>query len=97
MKLFSKKKNRTDDRLNLANHAFDRLLKPGEHYTVAAEAQGFMLVKKEIKWAYFSKDGNSYNALFTIKTDKGTFAFQVNGDKINLIPADLVMSMYTFK
>jgi len=98
MGLFSKKKSNEVEsfKIALANTAFDKLLKQGEDYTVAGEIGDAILVKKEIKWAYFFNTGE-LNAMFSIKTDKGVFVFQARGEDLMRIPADIAMSIYKFK
>lgn len=82
---------------NLAEYAFKNLLKPGEHYTAVDDNEPIPLSKKQVKWAYFFNKGDKIMAMFTITTDKDVYAFQSDGEKVVLIPTDLVMSMYTFK
>ena len=97
-KLFGKKNNEEEQlKASVANFAFDNLLQRDKDYTVAAEVNGAILVQKEVKWAYCHQDRSGVQALFTIKTDKGIFAFQANGESVSLIPAELAMSMYEFK
>ena len=79
---------------SIANMAFDKILKEGEHYTVKARVENNILVKKIVRWAYFDKSGQEINALFSIETDKDVYCFQVKGESIYLVPTDLCTSMY---
>ena len=78
----------------ISNYAFNHLLVAGRDYTVAGEVNGMVLVKKEIKWKYFIQNETGIQSIFTITTDIATFAFQVNGESIFLVPTDLVLSIY---
>lgn len=79
----------------LANYAFNKLLKRDEDYTVAAEVNGMILVKKIFKWYYYEFDQTGkLHALFLIETDKGEFAFQAEGNELVRISADLVKSLH---
>ena len=98
MGIFNKKNSKIEQiKANVADFAFDTLLKAGENYTVCAKIGSASLVKKQVKWAYFFEEGDKIKALFIIITDKGTYAFQSDGDKMSLIPTELVMSIYKFK
>ncbi len=81
-------------KIRISNQAFNQLLVAGKDYTVAGEVNGMVLVKKEIKWMYFTEGKTGIQSAFTITTDIDTFAFQVNGDSILLVPTDLILSIY---
>lgn len=94
-----RKKNPNEEALKetIANQAFNKLLKRNVDYTVAAESKGAILVKRVVKWAYLDVNGKDIEAIFTITTDKGEFAFQVSNDKIHRIPTDIAKSLYKFE
>lgn len=79
---------------NLANYAFDRLLKEGEHYIVRERVENNVLVKKIVRWAYCDKNGKDINAVFSIETDKGLYCFQVKGNSVYMIETDVCTSIY---
>ncbi|MCM1404686.1 MAG: hypothetical protein NC133_04295 [Prevotella sp.] len=89
--MFWRKKKETPDinliKENLVNYVFDHCLKENEDYTVVAGVGGAKLVKKVARWAYcdiLKKD--NIQALFSIETDKGVFCFQLQDEKLNLVP-----------
>lgn len=79
---------------NLVNYAFDKLMKEGEDYSVKAEVDGAILVKKIVRWAYFMVHGQDIQAVFSIETDKALLCFQMQGQKLMRIESDICTSIY---
>ena len=82
---------------NLANYAFDNLMKEGEDYTVAARVEGAKLVKTIVRWANFAVRGQEIEAMFSIETDKVLACFQMTGKTLIRIQpelTDLVTEMH---
>ena len=96
---FRKKKEKQQDNQNLeeslANFAVDKFLKRDQDYTVVAEVEGAVLIKKEVKWAYCDIIGkDNIQALFSIRTDKGLFCFQVRGKDFLMIDPAVCTAIY---
>ena len=89
-----KKKEQNIAQEKLADYAFNSLLKEGEHYTVAARINGATLVKKTVRWAYFSAVGENIQACFSIETDKGLFCFQAREQELKLVNTEACTAFY---
>ena len=79
---------------NLANYAFDNLMKEGEDYTVEARVPGAKLVKTVVRWASFMQIGQGIEAIFSIETDKVVACFQMQGTRLMRIDSEICTSMY---
>lgn len=93
--MFGRKKQEQNNlKEQLVDFAFNKLLKEGEDYTVAARANGMILVKKIARWAYCDVSGQDIQALFSIETDKGLFCFQVKGKEVMRIITEVCTPFY---
>ena len=79
---------------NLANYAFDHLMKEGKDYTVVARVAGAKLVKTVVRWATFMRIGQGIEAIFSIETDKVLACFQMRGTRLMRIKPEICTSIY---